>query len=148
MKNLFFALSLLIFACFPATAKEIEIPAVPTSADEFAEWRDKVATTPEGGAAATVAALMAFSKDKQVGLQCLTLMLDQRNVGNGDVIKGHAPIGAIMYHVNRITGYDMWSFLAFAYVKGGKAERNEASGYSRALLKLSGGARRLGQRGR
>ena len=124
MKNLFLALSLLTLTCFPATAKEIEIPAVPSNADEFTEWRDKVATTPEGGAAATVAALMAFSKDKQLGLQCLTLMLDQRNVGNGDVIKGHAPIGAIMYHVNRISGYDMWPFLAFAYVKGGKAEKN------------------------
>lgn len=126
MKNLCLTLFLVIFTPQLAAAKDIEIPAVPASADEFTEWRDKVATTPEGGAAATVAALMAFSKDKKLGLQCLTLMLDQRNVGNGDVIKGHAPIGAIMYHVNRISGYDIWPFLAFAYVKGGKAEKNYA----------------------
>lgn len=126
MKHFCLTFLVLSFLGLSALAKDVEIPAIPGNAEEFAQWRDQIATTPEGGAAATVAALMAFSKDEKLGLQCLTLMLDQRNVGNGDVIKGHAPIGAIMYHVNRISGYDMWPYLAFAYVKGGTAENNYA----------------------
>lgn len=124
MKHVCLTLFVVSLLGLAAPAKDVEIPAIPNSAEEFTEWRDKVATTPEGGAAATVAALLAFSKDKQLGMQCLTLILDQRNVGTGDVIKGHAPIGAIMYHVNRISDYDMWPYLAFAYLKGAQAEKN------------------------
>lgn len=126
MKRLSLCLFLLL-CCSPAVAaKEVEIPAIPGSADEFVALRDRLAVTPEGGAAATVAALLAFSQDRQVGLQCLTLILDQRNVGNGTVIKGRAPIGSIMYHVDRISGYNMWPYLAFAYLKGARAESNYA----------------------
>lgn len=124
MKNLLLALFLITSS---ALADEIVIPSIPASAEEFTVLRDQLATTPEGGAAATVAALLAFSKNPQVGLQCLTLILDQRNVGNGDVIQGRAPIGSIMYHINRISGYDMWPYLAYAYVKGAKATSNYAA---------------------
>jgi hypothetical protein len=126
MKTFFLTTLLLITCSLAVSAKEIEISSIPTSAEEFVVLRDRLATTPEGGAAATVAALLAFSKSPEVGLQCLTLILDQRNVGNGTVIKGHAPIGAIMYHVDRISGYDMWPYLAYAYLKGAKAESNYA----------------------
>jgi hypothetical protein len=121
MRKILLHLFCIVSMSLACSAKEIEIPAVPASADEFVALRDQLATTPEGGAAATVAALLAFSKDPQVGLQCLTLILDQRNVGNGTVIKGYAPISAIMYHVNRISGYNMWPYLGYAYLKGATA---------------------------
>jgi hypothetical protein len=126
MKHYVLTLILVALLNVAALAKEVEIPGIPSSAEQFTEMRDKLATTPEGGAAATVAALLAFSQSPEVGLQCLTLILDQRNVGNGTVIKGHAPISAIMYHVNRISGYDMWPYLGFAYLKGARAQSNYA----------------------
>ncbi|MCA9796181.1 MAG: hypothetical protein KC910_30450 [Candidatus Eremiobacteraeota bacterium] len=108
----------------PGLADQIRIDQVPTSADEFLALRERLATTPEGGAACVIATLLAFSKDYQVGMQCLTLILDQRNVGQGDVYKGHAPISAIMYHIDRISGYKLWPYLGFAYVKGATAANN------------------------
>ena len=116
----------LLLPCARAWADEVVVGEIPSTADQFTELRDRLATTPEGGAATTVAALLAFSKDYNLGLQCLTLILDQRNVGQGDAIKGYAPIASIMYHVNRISGYKMWPYLGFAYVKGGLASNNYA----------------------
>lgn len=118
MKKLLLASLLALICLQPVLADEVKLAKVPSSAEEFTQMRDEIATTPEGGAAMTVAALLAFSKDKEVGLQCLTLILDQRNVMKGDVIKGYAPLGSIMYHVNRISGYNMWPYLGFAYLKG------------------------------
>ena len=122
--KLIMTLSLLFSLSAPLWANEVQIPAIPKSSEEFTQYRNSVATTPEGGAAATVAALLAFSENEKVGMQCLTLILDRRNVGRGDVIKGYAPSSAIMYHVNRISGYKMWPYLGYAYLKGAKASQN------------------------
>lgn len=110
----------------PSWAEEVTLQKIPTSAEEFTQMRNQLATTPEGGAAMTVAALLAFSKDPKVGLQCLTLILDKRNVVRGNVIKGYAPLGSVMYHVNRISGYKMWPYLGFAYLKGATSQNNYA----------------------
>jgi hypothetical protein len=126
MRRYLLPVLLLLCCAMSAAAREVEIPAIPGSAEEFIALRDQLARTPEGGAAATVAALLAFSQNERVGLQCLTLILDQGNVGRGNVIQGRAPIGSIMYHIERITKYQMWPYLGFAYVKGASAESNYA----------------------
>ena len=123
MKRLTLTLLFALLLCTVASADEVTV-TVPESAEQFIELRDKLASTPEGGAACFVAALLAFSKSEEVGLQCLTLAIDQRNVGSGNVYKGYAPIGSVMYHVNRISGYQMWPYLGYAYIKGSKASNN------------------------
>lgn len=104
--------------------QETVIGEVPTSAEEFLALRNNLAKTPEGGAACFVAALLAFSKSKDVGMQCLTLGIDRGSVIQGDVYKGYAPSGSVMYHINRISGYDMWPYLGYAYIKGALAKNN------------------------
>ncbi len=126
MKNLLLASLLALICLHPVLAEEIELAKIPSSAEEFTQMRNEIATTPEGGAAMTVAALLAFSKDKDLGLQCLTLILAKRNVMQGDVYKGYAPLGSIMYHVNRISGYKMWPYLGYAYLKGATAKNDYA----------------------
>ena len=97
---------LMLFLGSLVQAKEVVI-TIPQSADQFLELRDRLAGTPEGGAACFVATLLAFSESQEVGMQCLTIAVDQRNVGPGSVYKGYAPGSSVMYHINRITGYDM-----------------------------------------
>lgn len=124
MKKLTIVLSLVCLLLSPAAAKDVEIGTVPESIDDFLALRNRIADTPEGGAACFVAALLAFSRSKDVGMQCLTVAIDQRNVGRGNVYKGYAPIGSVMYHVNRISGYNMWPYLGYAYIKGARADQN------------------------
>jgi Domain of unknown function (DUF6935) len=124
MKLLSSIFLLTLFLCQSSLAKDVTIGTVPNSAEEFVTLRNELAQTPEGGAACLVAALLSFSKSQDLGMQCLTIAIDQRNVINGGVYKGYAPNGSVMYHVNRITGYKMWPYLGYAYIKGAKAASN------------------------
>ena len=125
MKKLVTLLLFVSLLC-PALAKDTVIPAIPESAEQFVEMRNQLATTPEGGAACFVASLLAFSKSKDVGMQCFTIAIDQRNLIQGNVYKGYAPGGSVMYHINRISGYNLWPYLGYAYIKGAKASENYA----------------------
>lgn len=123
MKRLCFALATLFLFTATSVAEEVPI-SIPDSAGQFVELRDSLADTPEGGAACFVAALLAFSNSQEVGMQCLTIAIDQRNVGRGNVYKGYQPNGSVMYHLKRITRYDLWPYLGYAYIKGAKASNN------------------------
>ena len=57
-------------------------------------------------------------------MQCLTIAVDQGNLSKGNVYKGYAPSSSVMYHVNRISGYNMWPYLGYAYIKGSTAADN------------------------
>lgn len=124
MKHFLTNLLLLLTLVLAAAAEEVEIPGIPANPEEFTQLRDRLAVSPEGGAATTIAALLAFSKSRELGLQCLTLVLDPSNRISGSVIGGYAPGGSIMYHVDRISGYNMWPYLGFAYLKGAKASND------------------------
>ena len=107
-----------------AQSREVTISSIPASADEFIQMRDQLATTPEGGAAMLIVAMMGFSKSETLGMQFLTLALDQGNVGSGNAYKGYAPSSSIMYHVNRLNRQNVWWYTPFAYVAGATAENN------------------------
>ena len=64
-------------------SKLVQIDSVPTSIEEFLSMRNEVATTPEGGAVMMVVALMVYADDEQVGLQCLTVAVDQSRLMDG-----------------------------------------------------------------
>jgi len=49
----------------------VQIPSLPASIEEFLELRDQVATSPEGGAAMMVVALLAYADEEQLGQACL-----------------------------------------------------------------------------
>ncbi|MCB1172970.1 MAG: hypothetical protein KDK39_05370 [Leptospiraceae bacterium] len=122
LKNLF---SIAIVFCLAAPSvllaqsKEISIPHIPQSAADFTTMRNTIATTPEGGAAMVIAALMAFSQDRNLGMQCLTIALDSSNLEDGSVISGKAPARSFNYHLGRMDQKQIWPYLAFNYVKGG-----------------------------
>ena len=124
----FIALILTVFltgaGALQAQSKEVTISSIPSSAEAFIQMRDSLATTPEGGAAMLIVALMGFSKSETLGMQFLTLALDQRNVGTGSAYKGYAPSSSIMYHVNRLNRQNVWWYTPFAYVAGATADNN------------------------
>ena len=62
----------------------IHIPSLPTSIDEFLDLRDRVATSPEGGAAMMVVALLTFTEKEDLGQQCLACA-----VANSRLVEGN-----------------------------------------------------------
>lgn len=108
----------MLLLTLPVRADEVAVPSVPASAEEYRGLRDGLATRPEGGAACFIAALLAYSRDRKLGRQCLTLILDRGNVANGDIFEGFAPAPAIGWHLDRLDRQNVWSYHGFAYVRG------------------------------
>ncbi|MBN1179306.1 MAG: hypothetical protein JXD18_08850 [Anaerolineae bacterium] len=61
----------------------VHIDAVPQSVEEFLALRDAIAHTPEGGAAAMVAALLTFAEGERLGQQCLAIAVDRETLQEG-----------------------------------------------------------------
>jgi hypothetical protein len=76
------SLGLLLCSAFPVAAtpgdREVTIDKMPSTLEEFIAMRDKVATTPDGGAATWVVAAILYGRDPALGLQALTVATDKQ----------------------------------------------------------------------
>ena len=61
----------------------VQLDTLPKSIAQFVAWRDRVATTPQGGAAAMVVALLLYAGDKTLGEQCLAAAVDCARLEEG-----------------------------------------------------------------
>ena len=59
------------------------VPSRPSSIQEFLDLRDQIATTPEGGAAMMIVALLAFTEDQVLGRQCLACAVGSSRLVDG-----------------------------------------------------------------
>jgi hypothetical protein len=66
------------------TRPAVQIDRMPTSVEEFKTLRDRIATTPEGGAAAFVIALKMYFDNPQVGIQCVIMQCHLPTLSQGD----------------------------------------------------------------
>jgi len=58
----------------------VEIGRLPQSIAEFVALRDRIADTPQGGAAAMIIALLCYAKDQVLGEQALTVAVDRERL--------------------------------------------------------------------
>jgi hypothetical protein len=61
----------------------IQIDNWPESVQEFLALRDRVARTPQGGAAMMVVALFTYTQDEDLGRQCLPIAVDRGSLTEG-----------------------------------------------------------------
>ncbi|MCC5945496.1 MAG: hypothetical protein JJT94_11220 [Bernardetiaceae bacterium] len=94
---LIFILTSLFFVSGMAHAQNksegtIRIDKIPTSVEEFIQMRDKIATTPAGGAATMIVALLIYAEKPELGLPCLTIAIDRNQLSTGSGgYKGFVP---------------------------------------------------------
>lgn len=70
----------------------IEVPGLPSTVEELVALRDRLATTPEGGAAIMVLALLAYAQDPALGTKFLTVAIEAKQLADGpDGYKGKQP---------------------------------------------------------
>lgn len=103
--------------------KMIETDKVPTTIEEFIAFRDKVANTPEGGAAVFAMAMVLYTQNKELGNQALTIALDLSQVEEGNVYKGYQPPSSLNFHLGNLSEK---TYIARSYVQG----TSPANGYS------------------
>lgn len=64
-------------------AQSVRLEAMPRSVDEFVAARDRLARSPQGGAAMMVVALLLYAQDEQVGQACLAAAVDRGRLQEG-----------------------------------------------------------------
>jgi hypothetical protein len=107
-------------------AEQITVEAMPATTADFLELRDRLALTPEGGAALFVIAMMKYVEEPATGEEFLTIALDRGNLAkSAKGYKGFAPGSSIQYHLGRIQNM---KYLPGSYVSGTSA----AEGYQAA----------------
>lgn len=94
---------------------------VPTSVDDMVALRNDLATTPHGGAAVHVAAMLAYANDADLGMQCFTVSIAAKYLQDGPRgVKGKEPRNADQQRIrDRLGGKP---YLARSYVQGTSPE--------------------------
>jgi len=124
-KRLILILSISLLGLIQGNAQTVKIKDSVTSVEKFLKIRDKIATTPEGGAAIFLFALKIYTDNIKLGKQCLIISVDQENLQTGEVYQGYdlMPLddtffGRAIYEKNRK--------LPNSYILGSKPENNYA----------------------
>lgn len=66
-----------------AVLPSVSIDILPEKLEDFVALRDRVAVTPQGGAAVLVAALLLYVRDRDLGLQCLSAIMTHERLSEG-----------------------------------------------------------------
>ncbi len=125
MRYVVLLLSLLLFPVV-LSAKEISIQSMPTTAEEFIALRNTLSSTPEGGAAMFMVALITYVDNYELGKVFFTIALDQSALSTGSVYKGYAPGGSIQYHLDRFKD-PRRKRTPYAYIKGTSPDKQYAA---------------------
>lgn len=108
-----------------SSEKTVELGELPGTMDEFLLLRDKLADSPEGGAALFVAAMIGYTEDPDLGTDMFTIALDRsRLTEKADGYKGYAPVGTVMsYPKQYLTSKP---YIARSYIVGTSPENGYA----------------------
>ncbi|MCL7454749.1 MAG: hypothetical protein M8467_17060 [Anaerolineae bacterium] len=66
-----------------STVPFIEVDRLPQDVEDFLTLRNQTASTPQGGAAMMVLALLLYTEDEELGRQCLTIAADRDRLQEG-----------------------------------------------------------------
>lgn len=133
-------ITLLLSTCFlllfqtSNAQKMVETDKIPTTIEEFIAFRDKVATTPEGGAAVFAMAMILYTQNKELGNQALTVAMDLSQLEEGNVYKGYQPPSALNYHLGNLSEKP---YIARSYVQDAKPDNGYALPSSKIKFKTS-----------
>ncbi len=101
----------------------VEIAKMPATVEEFTAMRDELAKGPKGGYAMFVVAMLTYVKNKDLGLQFFTLIMEQSNLTkscrNVPTVKGYCPNSSAIYKIKML---DTRLYLPGVYLVGTKVE--------------------------
>jgi len=104
-------------------AQTVKIKDSVSTVEKFLEIRDKIATTPEGGATVFLLALKVYSYNVKLGKQCLVIAVDQENLQKGDTYLGYEllPLDETFF---KKSIYEKNRLLPNSYISGSTPENN------------------------
>lgn len=95
---------------------KVSISKLPASTDEFLTLRNEIATTPQGGAAAFVVAMILYGQDAELGKQCLIIASDKSLLSKSS--RGYKGFDFASSSDYLIKQMDNKRYLGNTYIKG------------------------------
>ncbi len=121
MKKLMMLFAAILLGSSFVIAQTVKIKDIPKSVENFVKLRDKIAKTPEGGAAIFMLALKIYTDDPKLGKQCLVVTVDRSRLQEGDTYKGFTLFSSDMKLIERQI-LDKNRKLPNSYIKGSSPE--------------------------
>lgn len=87
-KKLIILNAVLFIFCIGINSQTVKIDKEPGTIEEFIELRNKIAKTPEGGAAILMLAIKIYDSNKELGKKCLVVAADKSRLQEGGDYKG------------------------------------------------------------
>lgn len=97
-------------------SKNIAVDKIPSTTEEFIEFRDKLAVSPEGGAVAFIVACLIFTQNEKVGRECIIIQTDPSQLQSSNV--GYKGYDLTSSNSNLIAQLKQKSFIVNSYVHG------------------------------
>ncbi|MCS6822814.1 MAG: hypothetical protein NZ529_00855 [Cytophagaceae bacterium] len=105
---------------------KLMVDKIPTSVEEFITLRDKIATTPEGGAVAFVVATIMYSNNPQIGRQAIIIQSDRKLLSECGPDKGYKGFDLGSSSDFLVRQLDQKKYIPYSYVMG----TSNANGYA------------------
>ncbi|MCW5806140.1 MAG: hypothetical protein KIT31_27495 [Deltaproteobacteria bacterium] len=122
----------------------IELGTLPRDTDAYLALRDRLATTPWGGAAMFVAGIVLYGEDRALAIRCLTAMIDSALLVDGpDGLQGKQPAPAVLRDLRDRLGEKPW--IARSYLDGTSHERGYAPPDGPLAVRLREQSRDVGE---
>jgi hypothetical protein len=125
VKIIFSGLILLLLAfSLPVSSQEGELPCIsiekiPSTLEEFITLRDELALTPQGGATMLIIACIMYTRDSELGEQCLVIALAHDLLVKGSTYKGYALSFKAKKFIQECIGKDSGkAYIPCSYIKG------------------------------
>ncbi len=115
-----FTVSVLILYCvgYKINAQSVEFASItikqlPQNVDEFLEIRDRLALSPNGGAACFLIALIVYAKNNHLGTKLLTMTIDREFLVQGNSYNGFQPRSTDLNVINDLLKQKPYFFYAY-----------------------------------
>ncbi|MDC0230972.1 hypothetical protein OAK19_03315, partial [Aureispira] len=98
-----------------------KIDSIPETIEDFIQFRDNLAVSPQGGALLFTLAMIIYTKDKELGRKAFVITLDKSILVFGDDYKGFSPPSYFDFHLSNL---DKKPWIAKSYLLNTSPEHN------------------------
>ncbi len=102
-------------------SKNISVESIPESSEDFIAFRDKIAVTPEGGAAAFLVACIMYNQNPQIGRECIIIQTDASQLQPSN--QGYKGFDLTSTNNNLISQLKEKPYIIHSYIQGTHSEK-------------------------
>ncbi len=106
-------------------SQTVKVDKLPISTEEFVKLRNRIATTPQGGATMFIIAVKLYKENPDLGKQCLVIATDRSRLQTGSTYKNFQLFKPDMTSIER--QINRYPYVVDSYFRGAAPENGYSS---------------------